>query len=33
MKSLIATVAPDEKQRKLVGVLRKTLGAMAEEWE
>ena len=33
MKSLIATMAPDEKQRKLIGVLRKTLGAMAEEWE
>ena len=32
MKSLIAGMAPDEKQRKLVGVLRKTLGAMAEEW-
>ena len=32
MKSLIAGMAPDEKQRKLIGVLRKTLGAMAEEW-
>lgn len=32
MKNLIATMAPDEKQRKLVGVLRKTLAAMAEEW-
>lgn len=31
MKSLIATMS-DEKQRKLFGVLRKTLGAMAEEW-
>ena len=31
MKSLIATMG-DEKQRKLVGVLRKTLAAMAEEW-
>lgn len=31
MKSLIATMG-DEKQRKLIGVLRKTLGAMAEEW-
>jgi len=33
MKNLIVTMAPDEKQRKLIGVLRKTLGAMAEEWE
>ena len=32
MKNLIVTMAPDEKQRKLIGVLRKTLGAMVEEW-
>jgi len=31
MKSLIATMS-DEKQKKLFGVLRKTLSAMAEEW-